>query len=120
VDVRLRLAAHRPGFGPEAGGDLLSVVRRVGSRIGLDLTATSSSAAGSSAFAAAAGTRVLDGMGPSGGDLMTTREWIDVESLWERSAVLAGVIHELSGAGPAPGPDANSGGPAGRTGGEDG
>jgi glutamate carboxypeptidase len=95
TEVRLRMAAHRPGFGPERSADLLAMVRRVGRDIGLDLEAGPSQAAGSSSFAAAAGIAVIDGMGPSGADLMTAEESIDLASLTQRAAMLAGVVHRL-------------------------
>ncbi|HEX6207542.1 MAG TPA: M20/M25/M40 family metallo-hydrolase [Actinomycetota bacterium] len=96
TEVRLRTAAHRPGFGPEQGAELLATVRRVGLDIGLDLQAVPSHAAGSSSFAAASGVAVVDGMGPSGGGLMTPEESIDLRSLTQRAAVLAGVMHHLA------------------------
>jgi glutamate carboxypeptidase len=93
--VRLRTAAHRPGFGPEQGAELLATVRRVARDIGLDLKTGPSHAAGSSSFAAAAGAAVVDGMGPSGRALMTPEESIDLGDLTQRAAVLAGVVHHL-------------------------
>jgi glutamate carboxypeptidase len=95
TEVRLRTAAHRPGFGPERSADLLATIRRVGRDIGLDLEAGPSQAAGSSSFAAAAGIAVVDGMGPSGGGLMTAEESIELASLTQRAAVLAGVVHRV-------------------------
>jgi glutamate carboxypeptidase len=93
----LALAAHRPGV--ERTDDVVQLfefVKSVGHEFGIDIEETGSSAAGSSAFAAEAGCIVLDGMGPAGGDLMTKDEYIEVDSIVERSGVLAMAISRLA------------------------
>ena len=92
----LQLFNHRPGIPwTEHGRGLFSVVRAVGDRIGLDVEAADSLAAGSTAFVDATRIPVLDGMGPAGGALMTTREYIEVDSLESRAELLAGTIAAL-------------------------
>jgi glutamate carboxypeptidase len=93
----LHLEAHRPGVSWSRNtSTLLTLVQEAASGIGLEVEATTSSAAGSSAFAAEAGAVVLDGMGPSGGDLMTPDEFVDVGSVVPRAAVLAESIRRLA------------------------
>ncbi|MGZ8804617.1 MAG: M20/M25/M40 family metallo-hydrolase [Microbacterium sp.] len=43
-------------------------------------------------FVAAAGVPVLDGLGPIGGDDHSPTEWLDLQSVPERVALLAGLI----------------------------
>lgn len=110
AEVRLRVAAHRPGVAWTASTDeLLELVERVGAELGVEVAATRSNAAGSSAFAAEVGAVVLDGMGPSGRDLMTSRESIDVDSIVERAALLAACINRLADGPPGVPLDPGSG-----------
>ena len=93
----LALAAHRPGLErTDEVVQLFEFVKSVGHEFGIDIEETGSSAAGSSAFAAEAGCIVLDGMGPAGGDLMTKDEYIEVDSIVERSGVLAMAMSRLA------------------------
>lgn len=94
--LRLELFNHRPGLPATDHTEwFLSLVREVGSRIGVDVQATDSLAAGSSAFVDSKRIPVLDGMGPSGGALMTADEYIEVDSLAIRAELLAATIAEL-------------------------
>ncbi len=98
-DVRLetRLYAHRPGFRPDAHTEgLLVAVREAARSVGVDVSSVESAAAGSSAFAGAAGVPTIDGMGPSGGDLLTPGEYIELDSLAPRAALAAVTIQVLS------------------------
>lgn len=94
--VTARAFNHRPAVEWSSSTDsLLDRIRSIGASLGLDLEAFRSPAAGSSAFAADGGSVVMDGMGPSGGDLMTSGEFIDIRDFAERAAVLAGTILKL-------------------------
>ena len=57
-----------------------------------------SPSAGSSAFVGPMDLPCLDGMGPMGGDLMTTNEHIVISSMVDRATLLAATLHKL-GAG---------------------
>ena len=46
-------------------------------------------------FAAAAGARVLDGLGAVGGGAHAANEWIDASTIESRSALLHALIKEL-------------------------
>lgn len=94
--LRLDLFNHRPGLqATDHTGWFLSLVHDVGARLGVDVQATDSLAAGSSAFVDSKRIPVLDGMGPSGGALMTAGEYIEVDSLAIRAELLAATIAEL-------------------------
>ena len=98
VEMSVSVHDHRPGFGlrPE-GQELLEVVRRCGRELGLVVESQASPAAGSSAFIGAMGVPTIDGMGPSGGDLMTPGEYLELESLAPRAALAALTIASHAG-----------------------
>ncbi len=101
ADVRgttgsLRLASHRPAVPWTGATDrLLGVATDVGAVLGIPISALRSPAAGSSAFVGPLAVPCLDGMGPSGGGLMTDQEHVIVATLPERAALLAGMLHAL-------------------------
>lgn len=96
--VRVELLAHnhRPGVRPDQGADrLLSIAERVGDELSINIDSFESAAAGSVSFRDPT-TATLDGLGPVGGDLMTSDEHIQLDSLVSRAALLAGIIAELA------------------------
>lgn len=94
--LQLELFNHRPGLQATDRTEwFVSLVHNVGARLGVDVQATDSLAAGSSAFVDSKRIPVLDGMGPSGGALMTADEYIEVDSLGIRAELLAATIAEL-------------------------
>jgi glutamate carboxypeptidase len=105
----LRLACHRPALPWTKDTDrLIGIAREAGAELGVAFGVARSYAAGSSAFVGPLGVPCLDGMGPSGGDLMTDAEHIVIPTLVERAALLATVLHKLGAgawtpAGPADG-----------------
>jgi glutamate carboxypeptidase len=107
VTLGLKLHAHRPGFGLGSGGaQLLDEARAAGRLLGIRVRSQASPAAGSSAFAGALGVPTLDGLGPSGGALMTPAEYVEIDSLAPRAALLALLVHRLASAGRAKRPRA--------------
>lgn len=92
-----RAHPHRPAVPWTVDTDrILARVRALGRELGLDLLTIRSTAAGSSAFAGAAGVPTLDGLGPSGSGLMTRDERIVVDSIPLRAALLAGVLADVA------------------------
>jgi glutamate carboxypeptidase len=88
--------SHRPAVEWTSQTDsLLEKIREVGAVVRVPIEALRSPAAGSSAFAAEMGAITMDGMGPVGGGIMTSNEHIELPTLVERSAVLAGSIYNL-------------------------
>lgn len=99
--VRARSYAHRPGVTwTRETDDLLTVIRDRAAAVDVEIAAFASAAAGSSAFAGGH-TVVMDGMGPVGGGLMTPDEYVVIDSIPERSAILASTIAALGEEGPA-------------------
>lgn len=98
------IASHRPGVPwTEKTDRLISIAQEAGNELGVHFGVLRSPAAGSSAFVGPLGLPCLDGMGPMGGDLMTTQEHILIPSLVDRAALLAATLHKLgAGAWDAP------------------
>lgn len=95
VGVELLTHSHRPGVSPDQGTErLLSIADQVGEELSIPIDAFESPAAGSVSFRSPS-TATLDGLGPVGGDLMTRDEYIVIDSLVSRSALLAGMISRL-------------------------
>lgn len=97
--AELLIASHRPGVPWTDKTDrLIAVAHEAGDELGIAFGVLRSPAAGSSAFVGPLGVPCLDGMGPSGGALMTDHEYIEAPSLVDRAALLATTMHKL-GAG---------------------
>jgi glutamate carboxypeptidase len=92
--IGVRTHAHRPGVLRTTQTEkLLAAIAEVGDPLGVEIEAFRSPAAGSSAFAV--GCVVMDGMGPIGESLMTPNESIEIASVPERAAILAGTMQAL-------------------------
>jgi glutamate carboxypeptidase len=73
---------------------LFEMARRLGAQIGMDLKEGSTGGASDGNFTAALGIPTLDGLGAVGGGAHAVDEWVDIESLPERAALIAGLIRE--------------------------
>ena len=94
--LRLDVFVHRPGLpATELTAWFLATVHDVGARLGIEIDAVDSLAAGSSAFVDSTRIPVLDGLGPAGGALMTPDEFIEVDTLESRADLLAALVTEL-------------------------
>jgi glutamate carboxypeptidase len=94
--VTIETASHRAALPRTSLTErFFELVRDVGSRLGVGVEETPSLAAGSSAFVDSNRVFVLDGMGPSGGELMTDREFIEISTLEERARLVAATIARL-------------------------
>ena len=94
--LQLDVFVHRPGLAPtDLTAWFLAVVHDLGAGLGIDVDAIDSLAAGSSAFVDSSRIPVLDGLGPAGGALMTPDEYVEIDSLESRAALLAALVAEL-------------------------
>ena len=75
---------------------LLARVARVGAALGLEVGAVATGGASDANVIATLGVPVLDGLGPIGGGMHAADEHVDVASLPDRVALLAGAILELT------------------------
>ena len=91
VDVD-RAGWHRPMERTDAIAALAARAAELAAELGIDLHDAATGGASDANTIAAAGTPVLDALGPVGGDDHAPGEWIDVDSIVPRIAILAGLI----------------------------
>ena len=83
---------HRPMERTEAIGALAARAAGFATELGFELRDAATGGASDANTIAAAGTPVLDGLGPVGGDDHAPGEWLDVGSIVPRTAMLAALI----------------------------
>jgi glutamate carboxypeptidase len=87
---------HRPPLQPSSTADLYEIAEKVAKEIGMPpLGSAEVGGASDGNFAAAAGARVLDGLGAVGGGAHAANEWVSLSSIEPRSAFLHAFIKEL-------------------------
>jgi glutamate carboxypeptidase len=87
---------HRPPLQPSSTADLYAIAEKVAASIGMaPLGSAEVGGASDGNFAAAAGAKVLDGLGAVGGGAHAANEWISLSSIEARSAFLHAFIKEL-------------------------
>lgn len=67
-----------------------------GEELGIELSGAATGGVSDANFVAATGTPVLDGLGPIGGDDHAESEWLDLESVPERLALLAALVVRIA------------------------
>jgi glutamate carboxypeptidase len=68
--------------------------RRIGAQLGIDLGEGGAGGGSDANFVAALGAAVLDGLGPRGDGAHSSAEFVVIDSLAERSALLAALLTE--------------------------
>jgi glutamate carboxypeptidase len=91
VDVT-RDSWHRPMERTDAIAALAAQATALAAALGLELHDAATGGASDANTIASAGTPVLDGLGPVGGDDHSPSEWLDLDSIVPRTALLAGLI----------------------------
>lgn len=84
--------AHQPFTQSEASKRLFAAAAEVASELGLELEGRPTGGGSDGNTTAAAGIPTLDGLGPAGGQAHNPGEYIEVESVPTRIALLAGLI----------------------------
>jgi len=77
---------------------LFGAAREIAAQLGVDLKEGSTGGASDGNFTSVLGIPTLDGLGAVGGGAHAIHEWIEIESLPQRAALLAGLIRYCSGA----------------------
>jgi glutamate carboxypeptidase len=96
TSARLGGGMTRPAFERSPGGErLLRLAQACGREIGLALDGAATQAGSDGNFTGALGIPTLDGLGAEGGHACSRNEFVLVESLPRRAALLAGLIAEL-------------------------
>ena len=74
---------------------LFDLARDVAAQIGIDLKEGATGGASDGNFTSALGIPTLDGLGAVGGGAHAVEEWVDIESLPARAALIAGLIERI-------------------------
>jgi glutamate carboxypeptidase len=101
------LHRHPPMERTDAIGALLAEAQAVARELGFEVGEVASGGAGDANTTAAAGLPTIDGLAPIGGEAHGPREWLDLESVAPRIALLAGLLARV-GSAPSPGEAAAS------------
>ena len=87
---------NRPPWAPSVASDaLFQRARRVGSELGMELFPAGTGGGSDGNFTAALGVPTLDGLGVVGEDAHALTEWVDLDSLPRRAALLAELLLDL-------------------------
>jgi len=93
--LEIRGSINRPPMERTAETDrLFRLAQKVASSLGMALTEGSTGGASDGNFTSALGIPTLDGLGAIGGSAHAIDEWVDIQSLPQRAALLAGLISE--------------------------
>ncbi len=99
-DVEASLSSrsfHLPMEKTPASQALVDLAREVAAELGFPLSDTSTGGGSDGNTTAAAGVPTLDGLGPIGGKPHSSEEWMDLASVPDRVALLAGLIARAGG-----------------------
>lgn len=100
VSVTLEGGINRPPMEVEGSVDLVELCRQEARRLGLsEPDAVVVGGASDGNFTAALGIPTLDGLGAVGHGAHAVHEYVELESLYERAALVAGMIDVLTGGG---------------------
>jgi len=97
-DVRVELsrsAGHPPMEKTDASARLVALAVSIAAELGFELRDAATGGASDANTTAALGVPTLDGLGPVGGDDHSVDEWLDLESVVPRTALLAGLMSRI-------------------------
>jgi glutamate carboxypeptidase len=87
---------HRPMEISEGSERLLEMMSEVAEEIGFTLVHSETGGASDACTTASVGVPTVDGLGPTGGNAHASSEYLEVEAVAPRVALLAGTLHRLS------------------------
>ena len=90
-----RLAVCPPLEARDTAG-LFALAVEVGAELGIAVAGAATGGVSDANFVAATGVPVLDGLGPIGGDDHAEAEWLDLSSVPDRVALLAGLVVRIA------------------------
>jgi glutamate carboxypeptidase len=91
----LRAHRHLPMERTAAAAALVTEAQAVARNLGFEVGETATGGAGDANTTAAAGLPTIDGLAPVGGDAHGPDEWLDLDSVVPRTALLAGLLARL-------------------------
>lgn len=80
----------------DASRELLAVVQEAGRELGVEIVDTKSGGGSDGNLTAAVGVATIDGLGPIGGNAHSAEEYLEIDSLVDRTLLLAKFIKKLS------------------------
>ncbi|CAM3270655.1 M20 family metallopeptidase [Brevibacillus invocatus] len=80
----------------DASRELLAVVQEAGRELGVEITDIKSGGGSDGNLTAAVGVATIDGLGPVGAHAHSAEEYLEIDSLVERTLLIAKVIQKLS------------------------
>ena len=96
VSVSLtRTAGHPPMEKTDASARLVALAVGIAGELGFELRDAATGGASDANTTAALGIPTLDGLGPVGGDDHSVDEWLDLDSVVPRTALLAGLMSRI-------------------------
>ena len=93
--IKISGGLNRPPLEPKSTQEIYEVAESVAQKLGITLGSANVGGASDGNFAAAAGARVLDGLGAIGAGAHAQNEWASVSALEQRSKFLHELIIEL-------------------------
>ena len=100
VTASMTVSGACPPLCPAPGqAALLTHTRAIAAELGFEVDDVATGGVADANYAAAAGVPTLDGLGPVGGDDHSVDEWLDLDSVVPRIALLASLISRLSAEG---------------------
>ena len=75
---------------------LLEIIRQAGDELGITITDTSTGGGSDASYPSELGVATIDGLGPIGGHAHSEDEYLEIESLFERTLLFATVLQKLS------------------------
>lgn len=97
VTVTVEGGVNRPPLEEHHSRQLFALARDVAATEGLDAPAAASAGGASDGnFTAALGIPTLDGLGPAGGGAHARTEWVSLDSMHDRAALIAGIIDAVA------------------------
>src|SRR3989442_14116519 len=94
--LEIRGSMNRPPMERTAETDrLFQLAQKIAAKLGMELKEGSTGGASDGNFTSALGIPTLDGLGPLGGGAHAVDEWVDIQSLPQRAALIAGLISQV-------------------------
>jgi glutamate carboxypeptidase len=94
--LEIRGSINRPPMERTAETNrLFQLAQKIAANLGIALKEGSTGGASDGNFTSALGIPTLDGLGPVGGGAHAVDEWVDIKSLPQRAALVAGLITEI-------------------------
>lgn len=76
--------------------ELLNIIQNVGDELDIDVSHTHTGGGSDASFPSHLGVATVDGLGPVGGGMHSDKEYLEIDSIVERTALLSETIHNLT------------------------